>query len=184
MGRMDEEMDREVPLDRKVDDLYELIGDIKLAMFTTRRPDGQLVTRPMATQPKHGVADLWFVTDIRTEKVDELAHDPHVSLAYVNSKSWEWVSVSGTVIISRDRALIKALYKEDWRVWFPDEGGEMDGGPDDPRYALLLVKADSVIYGKQNKSKPLALLEIARGFITKQMPDVQDIREVSGDELR
>jgi general stress protein 26 len=182
---MDDEMDREVPLDKKLDDLYEVIGDIHIAMFTTRRPDGMLVTRPMGTQPKKPVADFWFVTDYRTEKVDELAADPHVSLAYVNSKSWEWVSVSGTVTVSRDRALIRELYQADWRIWFPDEDAPgMDGGPDDPRYALLLVKAESIIYGVQNKSKPVALLEIAKGFISRQQPDVQDIREVSGDELR
>jgi general stress protein 26 len=33
-----------------VDELYDLIEDIEIAMMTTRRPDGRLVSRPMATQ--------------------------------------------------------------------------------------------------------------------------------------
>jgi len=35
---------------KKLDELYALIDGIEIAMFTTRRPDGQLVSRPMATQ--------------------------------------------------------------------------------------------------------------------------------------
>lgn len=184
MGGMEREMDHEVPLAKKLDDLYDIIGDVKIAMFTTRRPDGMLVTRPMATQKRRAIADFWFVTDIETEKVDELAADPNVSLAYYNSKTWEWVSVSGRVTILQDRRVIEGLYQPDWKAWFEDEGGERDGGPRDPRFALLLVEAQSVIYGVQTRSKPFALFEIARGALTGQMPDVQDIRHVSGDELR
>jgi general stress protein 26 len=184
MAGMEKELDREVPLDEKLDDLYKIIGDIKIAMLTTRRRDGMLVTRPMATQKRHPVADFWFVTDVETEKVEELAADPNVSLAYYNSKSWEWVSVSGRVTIIRDRRIIEGLYQPDWKAWFEDEGGERDGGPGDPRFALLAVQAQSIIYGKQNKPKPLVLLEVAKGIITGKQPDVQDIREVSGNELR
>jgi general stress protein 26 len=37
-------------LSKKLDDLYDLIEGIEIAMFTTRRPDGHLASRPMATQ--------------------------------------------------------------------------------------------------------------------------------------
>ena len=51
------------------------------AMFTTRRPNGQLVSRPMATQSRIEGTDLWFVTNVDTHKLDELALDPHVNCA-------------------------------------------------------------------------------------------------------
>jgi general stress protein 26 len=183
MARKPEELDTEVPLNKKIDDLYKLIEGIETAMFTTRRPDGQLVARPMATQEREPGTDLWFVTDIESNKMDELAKDPHVSLAYYNVKTWEWVSVSGTVTVSQDRELIRQLYKPDWKAWFGDEGGSRDGGPDDPRFALLLVDAESVVYGKRNKAKPLALFEIVKGMVTGKEPDVSDVRHVSGEEL-
>ena len=173
----------EVPLKKKIDDLYKLVEGIEVAMLTTRRPDGMLVTRPMATQEREPGADFWFVTDVDSEKVDELAADPNVSLAFYNSKTWEWVSVSGTVIVSQDREMIRQLYKPDWKAWFGDEGGERDGGPDDPRLALLLVDAKSVIYGKNNKPKPLALFEVVKGLITGKEPDIQDVRRVNSREL-
>lgn len=178
-----EEFDTEVPLKKKVDDLYKLIEGIETAMFTTRRSDGHLVSRPMATQKREPGADMWFVTDIESQKMDELENDAHVSLAYYNVKTWEWVSVSGTVTISQDRELIRELYEPDWKAWFGDEGGARDGGPNDPRFALLLVDAHSVVYGKRNKPKPLVLFELAKGILTGKEPDVSDVRHVSEKEM-
>src|SRR5690349_24339616 len=80
---------------KKLDELYALIEGIEIAMFTTRRPDGHLVSRPMATQERVTGTDLWFVTDVSSHKLDELQSDPHVNLAYYNMKSREWVSVAG-----------------------------------------------------------------------------------------
>ena len=184
MAREPEELDKEVPLEKKIEDLYKLVEGIEIAMFTTRRPDGQLVTRPMATQEREPGTDLWFVTDIGSDKMEDISRDPHVSLAYYNVKTYEWVSVSGTVTVSQDRELIRQLYKPDWKAWFGDEGGSRDGGPNDPRLALLLVDATSVLYGKKNKWKPLALFEVVRGMITGKEPDVSDVRLVSDQELR
>jgi general stress protein 26 len=39
-------------------------------MFTTRRPDGRLVSRPMATQKRDPIADLWFVTAVESHKIE------------------------------------------------------------------------------------------------------------------
>lgn len=173
----------EVELEKKLDELYALIEGIEIAMFTTRRPDGRLVSRPMATQKPAPGSDLWFVTDIESAKVDELIDDPNVALAYYNIKTWEWVSISGTVTLSQDRALIRERYQPDWKAWFGDEGGARDGGPDDPRLALLLVDVKSAVYGKRNKPKPLALFEVAKGLATGSQPDVADVRTVPEREM-
>ena len=77
-----DELKNDVPLEKKLDELYGLIEGIEIAMFTTRRQDGRLVSRPMATQKREPGADLWFVTDVESEKIDELAADPNVALAY------------------------------------------------------------------------------------------------------
>jgi general stress protein 26 len=181
MGRT--EFNDDISRTKKIDEFYKLVEGIEIAMLTTRRPDGRLVSRPMATQKREPGADIWFVTDIETGKVNELLRDPNVALSYYNVKSWEWVSVSGTATISADREMIHHLYQPDWKAWFADEGGERDGGPDDPRLALLLVDATSVVYGKRNKPKPLALFEVVKGLITGSEPDVADVRRISGREL-
>jgi general stress protein 26 len=169
---------------KKLDDLYALIDGIEIAMFTTRRADGQLVSRPMATQERVTGSDLWFVTDVSSHKLDELQFDPHVNLAYYNVKSREWVSVAGTAQVTQDRNLIKELYKPDWKAWFGDEGGDRNGGPDDPRLALVLVEAQSVEYLVTTKPKPVVLFEVAKGMLTGATPNVGEQRHLSERELR
>jgi general stress protein 26 len=176
--------DAQASTTKKLDELYDLIDGIEIAMFTTRRPDGQLVSRPMATQERVTGADLWFVTDVSSHKLDELQFDPHVNLAYYNVKSREWVSVAGTAQITQDRNLIKELYKPDWKAWFGDDGGDRDGGPNDPRLALVLVEAQSVEYLVTTKPKPLVLFEVAKGILTGAKPDVGEQRHISERELR
>lgn len=170
--------------EKKLDELYDLIGDIEIAMMTTRRPDGRLVSRPMATQKPQPDADLWFVTARDTDKLDEIEADPQVNLAYYDNGTREWVSVSGRASISDDRARIRELYAPDWRMWFEDEGGEKNGGPDDPRLRLVLVEVESVVYAKKTSSRPVALFELAKGFVTGEQPDLLRVEEMDGAETR
>jgi len=174
----------DAPLEKKLTELYELIEGIEIAMFTTRRPDGHLVSRPMATQTQAQGSDLWFVTDIESHKLDELEQDPHVNLAYYRDRTREWVSVSGAATVSHDRRAIHELYRPDWKVWFGSQGGERDGGPGDSRIALILVEVHSVTYLKVNKPRPMVLFELAKAMVTGTPPKVGDERRVSGAELR
>lgn len=169
---------------KKLSDLYDLIQGIEVAMFTTRRSDGQLVSRPMATQTQAEGSDLWFVTDIESHKLEELEFDPHVNLAYYRDRTREWVSVSGTATVSRDRRAIHELYQPDWKAWFGDEGGERNGGPDDPRLALILVDVESVSYLKVDRPRPIVLFEVEKGMVTGSPPDLGDEPQVSGAEVR
>jgi len=168
---------------KKIDDLYDLIEGIETAMFTTRRPNGQLVSRPMATQDRIEGCDLWFVTNVDTHKLDELALDPHVNCAYYKSKTREWVSVSGLAHVSRNKSRIRQLYKEDWKAWFGDEGGDKDGGPNDPRIALIMVEAENATYMKANKPRPIMLFEVIKARVTGSTPRIGDVREVTGAEM-
>lgn len=168
---------------KKIDELYDLIRGIGTAMFTTRRPNGQLVSRPMATQERIEGADLWFVTNADTHKLEELESDPHVNCAFYNQKTREWVSVAGIAHISKNRNRIRQLYKEDWKAWFSEEGGEMDGGPNDPRIAMIMVEAETATYMKVNKARPIILFEVIKGKVTGSTPVRGEIKEITGAEM-
>ena len=62
-------------MNSELDKLYGLIKEIKIAMMTTRRPDGHLESRAMATQKPAPGADLWFVTAGGSAKLEDLAAD-------------------------------------------------------------------------------------------------------------
>jgi len=168
---------------KKIDELYDLIEGIETAMFTTRRPTGQLVSRPMATQDRIEGTDLWFVTNAETHKLDDLGLDPHVNCSYYNNRTHEWVSVSGLARVSRNGSRIRQLYQEGWKVWFGDEGGERDGGPNDPRIALILVEAELATYMKVNKWRPVILFSTLKAKVTGSRPVMGDVKEITGAEL-
>jgi general stress protein 26 len=169
--------------EKKIDELYDLIDDIDIAIMTTRRSDGRLVSRPMQTQDIDDAFDLWFVTSSETDKLDEIEADPSVNLAYYDSGSREWVSVSGTARLSRDRETIHRLYDPSWKLWFGEEDEVRDGGPDDPRLVLIDVDVDSVVYMKADVPRPLQLFEVAKGFITGKEPDIGEVKRMEGSEL-
>ena len=175
--------DDEVSLETKLDDLYALIDGIEVALMTTRRADGQLVTRPMQVQRRTAGTDLWFMTNVESHKLEELATDPHVNLGFYRDRTREWVSVSGMAVLTQDKRLVHDLYQPDWRAWLGDEGGARDGGPDDPRIALVLVEAHAETYAKQDRPAPLVLFEIAKGMVTGQPPKVADMRTLSESEI-
>ena len=151
---------------------YELIDGLEAAMLTTRRADGHLQSRPMATQKRAAGADVWFVTTAGTTKLDDIARDPHVNLAYYKDGTAEWASVSGIATISTDRAKIRELYAEDWRLWFPDEGDARHGTPDDPRMVLIGIAVHAAVFLEVNKPKPVFLFEAVKGWLTGTEPEL------------
>ena len=160
--------------------LQDLIRDIEIAMMTTRREDGHLVSRAMATQEKQAPgADLWFMTTDHTHKLEELEREPHVNLAYYKDRTREWVSVSGLARVTQDRALIEQLWAEDWKAWLPDEGDPRHGTPDDPRIVLIGVDVHEAVWFKA-RSQPVVLFEMAKGWMTGKEPDVGTIHHVRG----
>jgi general stress protein 26 len=159
--------------------LYDLIEEIEVAMFTTHRADGRLVSRPMATQKQSAGADFWFVTSRDSEKLIEIGEDAHVNLAYYKDRTREWVSVSGTARIVDDREKVRELYRPDWRAWFGDAGGPKDGTPDDPRMVLIGVDIDMAMYLELNKPQAVVLYEVVKGMITGKQPDVGEVKTVT-----
>lgn len=179
----DEHAGERLPEEKKREQLYELIDGIETAMLTTRRQDGSLVSRPMQTQARRSGTNLWFMTSLETGKVEEIEAEPQVNLGYYKDGTREFVSVSGRARIIRDRQTIRELYAPDWKAWLGDEGGHRNGGPDDPRIALIEVTADSAAYLKSTHSRPVALFQIAKALATGNPPKAGDLGHVERDTL-
>lgn len=159
--------------------LYEMIEDLEVAMMTTRRSDGHLVSRAMANQKRAVGADLWFVADADSDKIEEIEGDPHVNLAYYKDRTREWISVSGLARTSRDKALIHQLWAPDWKMWFSEEEGDPKRGTaDDPRIILIGVDVHSAVFLEQDKPQPVVLYELVKGMITGKEPDLGKMHHV------
>lgn len=172
-----------VPTEKKLEQLYELIDGIETAMLTSRRSDGSLVSRPMQTQARRAGTDLWFMTSIDSGKIEELLTEPQVNLGYYKAGTREYVSVSGRARVTQNKARIHELYKPDWKAWLGDEGGARNGGPDDPRIALIEVEADSAYYLKATKPRLLTLFSVAKAIVTGEPPKAGDMGKLNRQDL-
>jgi general stress protein 26 len=162
----------------ELEKFYSLADEIEISMMTTRRRDGHLRSRAMANQKHAEGADLWFVTSEGSGKLHDLAHDPHVNLAYYRDGTREWISVSGTATISRDRQKIAELYAADWKMWFPDEGDPRHGTADDPRMVLIGVTVHAAEFLELNKPQAVVLFELVKGWVTGSEPDLGEVHEL------
>lgn len=165
-------------MNQELQAFYELVEDLEVAMMTTRRADGHLESRPMATQKRATGADLWFVAAEGTGKLTDIEADPHVNLAYYKDRTREWVSVSGLATLTRDRDKIRELYAPDWRFWFGEEGDSRHGTPDDPRLVLIGVEIHAASFLDVSKPQPVVLYELAKGFVTGDMPEIGETQHI------
>ena len=162
----------------ELDKLYSHIDDIEIAMMTTRRADGHLQARAMATQKRVDGADLWFVTLEGTQKLRDLTADRHLNLSYYKDRTREWISVSGTATVTSDREKIHELYAPDWGAWFPKGGDPRHGTKDDPRMVLIGVDVHAAAFLEVNKPQPIVLFEVVKGWVTGSTPEIGEMHHV------
>lgn len=144
--------------------LAEMIRGIDIAMLTTVAPDGTLRSRPMATQHAPFDGELWFFADVGSGKVDEIARQHHVNLAYADPRAQRYVSVCGTATILRDAARARSLWTPVAAAWFP-------GGPEDPSLALLRVRVTEAEYWDSPSGAVVRLVGFLRGVVTGERPE-------------
>ena len=157
--------------------LWDLIKDIRFAMFTTRHDNGHLHSRPMTTQNSKLDEDsnLWFFMSRKSEPVADLAADSTVNVVYADPGADSYVSVSGTASVDEDAAKKQQLWSKMAEVWFPE-------GPSDPDLALVRVQITHANYWDVTDSKVVQLYKMAQAAMTGKPPtDLGEHAEVRMD---
>ncbi|ETS76864.1 Protein bli-3 [Pestalotiopsis fici W106-1] len=179
-------IDRNVPLKQKIEDLSEFITSRKFGMMTTRDvKTGKLVSRAMALAGKEaGDIDLVFTTNTESHKTDELAADPHVNISFIDS-SGQWASIAGDAHVETDRETVKKYYSSSLKAWLGDLGdGKHDGSKNDPRLGVIRVRTSTATYLLTNKTAVTRAAEVARGALTGSPPEIGKLREISELEVQ
>jgi general stress protein 26 len=145
--------------------LWDLIKDIRFAMFTTRNSNGHLHSRPMTVQNSALDEDdrLWFFMSRRGDPVDELSNEAMVNIAFSDTDEDRYVSVSGTARIVDDKRRTRELWSKLAEAWFP-------GGVEDPDLALVEVKISHAHFWDMKESKLTQLYAMAKAAVTGKPP--------------
>jgi general stress protein 26 len=135
--------------------LRALIADFDVAMLTNLDDEGALVSRPMAPLEMDGEGALWFFTDWRLVKVDQLGI---VNLSFTDPQRAVFVSLSGRGEFHTDRSRIDRLWTEFARPWFPQ-------GPDSSNLALLKFVPDTAAYWDAPHSPTVRMFAMAASMV-------------------
>jgi general stress protein 26 len=80
---------------QNVDRAWDLMKKIGFAMLVTR--DGEkLRARPMSAYLERENNAIYFLTDARHHKDDEIARNPGINLSFADAGDQKYVSVTGT----------------------------------------------------------------------------------------
>jgi general stress protein 26 len=151
------------PIDTR-EHLYALLKDFDTAMLITFGSDNVIHARPMAVAELLSDGTAWFVTAINSPKADQIQEDSAVTLTFQSSK--QFVSLHGTATVVQDQALIDRLWKEMWKVQFPQ-------GKTDPNIAMIQFTAKEGEYWDSAGMEGLKYaFGAAKAYVTgKAMPD-------------
>ena len=141
----------------KVADLIKSAG--RIAMLTTRAPDGTLVSRPMALQEVEFDGDLWFFADAGSRKVSHVTVDPQVNVAVGAASTW--VSLTGGATVVRDPQKKRDLWSKVVEAWFPD-------GPEADHVVLIRVEGWSAEYWDTPGGRVASLISLVKAKATGQ----------------
>lgn len=143
--------------------LRDLIKDIDFAMLTTI-DDGVLRSRPMSTQEFEFDGDLWFFTDRKTHKAEEIGQDNRVNVSYAAPAKYIFVSVSGAASLVKDQQRIDEYWRPSHKLWFPK-------GKDDPDLVLLKVEVEQAEYWDYSSGMLVHIYGFLKSMVTGAEPD-------------
>lgn len=152
-------MEKNLQQEEALKKFKKLITDINVCMFITINRAEHEHTRPMATIDIEDDGTLWFFTDIRSIKVEEVAMDKLVHLTYAHPGKDSYIDVWGLANIVTDKQTIKDKWKTIVKAWFPD-------GVDDPNIAMLQVKPTESYYWDSETGKMVQFLKMAASVVT------------------
>lgn len=154
---------------RDQDRAWDLMKKIGFAMLVTRDGD-KLRARPMSAYLARDENMIYFLTDARHHKDEEIARNPQVNLSFADAGSQTYVSLTGTAAVSNDRNKIRDLFTTTAKAWWDSA--------EDPNIRLLKITPDDAEFW-DSPGTVVSYVKMAAAAVTGTRPDIGDNRKVS-----
>ena len=156
---------------REIDRVWDIIEKVGVAMLTTQFPAG-LRARPVEARPDRDAGIIWFLTDARSGKDEEVAAAPDIGLVFIDAGDKAYLSITGRAEIVLDTAKAAEIWKRTDQVWWP-------GGPDHPTLRLLRVEPRTAELWDGPASSIAAAFECAKAKLIGTKPNLGENRKVT-----
>jgi general stress protein 26 len=120
-----------------IDHVWDLMESVRFCMLSTWNGT-KLRSRPMGAFVQRQEGVIYFFTDVRAHKDEEIREFPKVCLAFAETGGQKYVSVSGIAEINSDRKKIKELWSIPVKIWWES--------PEDPNICLIKVTPQDAEY--------------------------------------
>lgn len=119
--------------DEHAERAWELADKIGIAMFVTWDGERQRA-RPLAATVKRAEHAIYFLTDVRGQKDDQIEKFPIVTLAFADTHDNKYVTITGKATVSDNRAKIRDLWNPFAKAFFESA--------DDPNIRVITVSPE------------------------------------------
>ena len=112
------------------DRIWTLADKLDPCMFVTGDGDGQRV-RPVFARVRRDEGAIYILSDTKGCKLDQIEANPHVSLAFSDTRANDYVVINGTATASHDPAKARDLWRLSDETFFKS--------PDNPDLRVITV---------------------------------------------
>ncbi|MES2381785.1 MAG: pyridoxamine 5'-phosphate oxidase family protein [Bacteroidota bacterium] len=143
-----------------IDKLKCLVEDIGVCLFCTNlKIDDGATCRPMEAIEVCDQGNIWFFSDVNSDKNREIKQDKNVQLYFSHPGKSSYLIVNGEAEIIIDKKKIDELWSPMAKIWFKE-------GKNDPDISIIKVKPTTAYYWDTDGNKMVNFLKMAASVIT------------------
>ncbi|MCS0504898.1 pyridoxamine 5'-phosphate oxidase family protein [Ancylobacter mangrovi] len=160
--------------EKAVDHVWDMMDDIRTCMLVSKQ-GLTLRARPMHAINAREEGCVWFLSDRRGHKDEELQRDPQSALVFVDKSGRDFLSVTGETEVVQDRRKIDDLWSEGAAAYWPEQG------KNDPNIEVLRFVPENAEYWDGPANGALVALKLVSARMAGRKPDLGENRKVPLD---
>ena len=151
--------------------IWETIEKVGICMLTTRTALGDFRARPVAARPDRANECLYFLTDARSAKEQEIRIDSNVGLTLIDESAKAYISLTARAALFADVPKAKELWTEADSMWWQ--------GPEDPNLVIIRANLLAGEIWDGPAFKAVEVFEFLKFRLTGQVPNLGQNRKVT-----
>ena len=149
--------------------VWDILEKNSTGMLTTRFSGG-LRSRPLDARPDRDEGKIFFLTDVRGFKDDEIAAHPDVCWTVTIQADNVYLSITGRASVAKDPERARKIWKKIDGIWWKE-------GPDDPNGRVMTLEPTTAELWDGPSNSLVAAFEFAKAKITGEKPFVGENRK-------
>lgn len=146
--------------------LKALVAEITVCLFCTNlKTDEGSTCRPMGAQKVCDQGNIWFFSDVNSDKNREIQLDKHVQLFFAHPGKSSYLIVNGEAEIIIDRQKTEELWSPLVKTWFKE-------GKEDPNISIIKVTPRNAYYWDTDGNKMINFFKMVTSIATGTTLDI------------